>query len=209
MADPTKKTPPKAVNTDNLIEQLRDVGRGVAKTVKQDLVSGIATDALSSLFGTPKSGDLEPNQPLNLGETPPPPMPEMPFPYRMRQVEQPRPMFNMEAMNRLRAQEAQVAQKIDEIRLELKALIATLKQVDSEIVKAVDEQLIDPGLYHLNFLDRIKTILKLLRQNLNDSSSWLSVMRSRKKQRTYWSLYKKKGTEFGLNPDRVVSTQVG
>lgn len=215
----TKKPQTRATNSDTLLEQLRDVGRGIASTVKSDLVGSVATDALSSLIGTPvKSGDLKPGQPLQF-DTPaakPAPIQEQPFPFpeNWPRIARPReriwtPPVNQELLDRLRQQESQVAQKIEEIRIELKSLIATIKNVDLEISKTVGDQFIDPGVYHLNFLDRLKTILKLMRKNLSDSASWLSVMRSRKKERRYWSLYKKKGTEFGLNPDRVVSTQVG
>lgn len=220
MNQPVKKPQTKAVNSDTLLEQLRDVGRGIASTVKTDLVGSVAHDALASLFGTPaKSGDLKPGQPVQFDaptpqQTPPQEQQPFPFPERWPMMRKPHERLwqspvNQEALNRLRAQEAQVAQKIEEIRWELKALIATIRNVDREITQAVNEQFIDPDAYHLNFLDRLKTILKLMRKNLSDSASWLSVMRSRKKERRYWSLYKKKGTEFGLNPDRVVATQVG
>ncbi len=219
MSQTPKKSQNKSTINDSLIEQLRDMSRGVAKSVTQDVVSGVASDALSSLFGTPKkSGEMKPGQAVNLQPPTPQtapedfPLPQAPEfwpPPRFRRQQERQPAISPEVMARLQAQEAQVTQKIEEIRFELKQLMVTLKTVDSEIEKTVNEQLVDPGVYHLNFLDRLKTMLRLLRQNLNDSASWLSVMRARKKQRTYWALYKKKGTEFGLNPDRVVSTQVG
>jgi len=214
MSVSTKKTPTKGYTNDSLIEQLRDVGRGVSRNLTQDLVSGVTSDALSSLFGTPQSGDMKPGQAVSLEKNQPDvtqsEMPEMPFPWRRRAPEAPRTnvAFN-ESLNRLRQEEALVAQKIEEIRMELKALIAALKMVDKQIQKAVDEELVDPGVYHLTFLDRLKTILRLLRKNLTDSSSWLAVMHSRKKEKRYWNQYKRKGTTFGLSHERVVSTQVG
>lgn len=210
-----KKQQSKAPSSDTLIEQLRDMGRGISKNVTQDLVGGVATDALSSLFGTPKKGTLRPGEPVNLrspqpadDEAAPQSFPEFFNPFKRRE-QAPKVTVNNEALNLLRQKEAEVTQKIEEIRLELKALIATLKTVDKQVEKAIDEQLVDPGLYHINFLDRLKTILKLMRQSLSESSSWLSVMRSRKKEKRYWTQYKKKGTTFGLSNERVVSTQVG
>lgn len=204
-----KKSSVKPYFNDTLIESLRDMGRGVAKTVKSDLVGGIANDALSSLFGTPKSGHIQPGEEISFDRQPqPPPYPER-QPFHFGRREQYFSQYSQEVLARLRAQEKEVAQKIEEIRHELKALIATLKVVDQEIAQATENGIVEPGLYHLTFLDRLKTILKLLRQNLHESRSWLAVMRSKKKQRTYWALYKKKGTEFGLNPDRVIATQVG
>jgi hypothetical protein len=219
----TKKPTNKQFVNDSLIEQLRDIGKGVGKGITKDLINGVGQDALTSLFGQPrKSGDLKPNESINLNqpvtpqnsEYPPFPSPynqqESPFPFPFKKPErQFVSQFTQENINKLKEQETQVAQKIEEIRMELKALIKVIRNVDIEMQQAVNEHLIDPGVYHLNFLDRIKTILKLLRQNLHDSSSWLNVMRSKKRQRTYWALYKKKGTEFGLNNERTVATQVG
>lgn len=206
MSTQTKKQSPQA--QDTLLEQLRGMGRGVAKTVIHDVVGGVAQDALASLFGTPRAGDLEPGKKIEFGQPKDKPdRQENPFIIPQRR-EFHSPVYD-ETLNKIRSQERLVAQKIEEIRIELKALIIALKAVDKEIKHAVEENIIDPGVYHLNFLDRIKSILKVLRQNLSDSASWLAVMRSRKKQRTYWSLYKKKGTEFGLNHERVIATQVG
>lgn len=204
-----KKPTAKPYVKDSLIESLRDMGRGVAKTVKSDLAGGIANDALSSLFGTPKTGQMRPGEGINIdSKSPSPAYPEHP-PHNFGRREQYFSQYSQEAIARLHHQEKEVTHKIEEIRLELKALIATLKVVDQDIQQAADSGIVDPGIYHLTFLDRLKTILKLIRQNLHESRSWLAVMRSKKKQRTYWALYKKKGTEFGLNPDRVVATQVG
>jgi hypothetical protein len=221
--DPTsqpKKQQPIKVN-DSLVEQMRDLGRGVGKTIARDLVGGIAQDALSSLFGTPKSGNLKPGQGVNLTQpTAPKPnevvrnparLPFMPerFPFPFRKKEQPKPMFTQEQMNHLRAQESQVAQKIEEIRMELKALVSEIQAVNSEIQRAVTERVIDGGQYHMSFFDRLKVILKLALQEMKESRSWLNTQSSRKKQKSYWAQYKKKGTTFGLSHERSVATQVG
>lgn len=217
MNQPAKKPQAKSPTNDNLIEQLRDMGRGVAHNVTSDLISGVASDALSSLFGTPKSGQLREGQEINMNQAPPPPQqpeempflrPEFPF-RRPAPREEYRSPFSQEQMALLQQQEAEVAKKIDEIRLEIKALIMTIRSVDRQIQQAVSQEMVDPGAYHLNFLDRLKTMLKLMRKSLADSSSWLNLMQSRKKEKRYWNQYKKKGTTFGLSHERVVSTQVG
>jgi len=208
-----KKTVNKNQTNDSLIEQLRDVGRGVAQNVTQDLFSGVASDALSSLFGSPapKGGDMQPGEEVNFNQTPSPqeaPWQPPEFPFRRPQREAYRSPFSNEQLALIQQKEAEVSHKIEEIRMELKALIAVLRSVDNQVRQAVNEETVDPGIYHLN-LDRLKTILKLMRKSLADSSSWLAIMRSRKKEKRYWNQYKKKGTTFGLSNERVVSTQVG
>jgi len=98
---------------------------------------------------------------------------------------------------------------LEEIRAELKHLIAEIKTVNQEIQQAVDGQLVDPDTYHLNYLDRIKIMLKNMLKQLGESRTWLTTQKSRKKQMGYWNQYKKKGTSFGLNHERTVATQVG
>lgn len=214
--------PVKTQKNDNPVEQLRGMGQSVVKDVA-NLAGDIAQDALSSLLGTPpknhNQGTMQPGQPVDLGAPPPaqnfdsrpsrfPGMPEYPgMPGARREVRQ--PGIAQETINRLRAQEGQIMQQIEAVRQELRLLVAALKNVDQSIVNAVDGQMVDPGEYHLAFLERIKTVLKLIRQNLQSSSSWLNVMKTRKRQKGFWAQYKKKGTEWGLNNERSVATQVG
>lgn len=216
MNQQVKKKPAKSPSTDTLIEQLRDIGGGVAKSVTSDVVKGIGQDALSAFFGPKRHGNLEPGQPVKLGDKSPDKHANQDDLYQeddpwfsQQKDEQKRTNYLAETVALMEQHEREVGQKIEEIRLELKALIATLRVMDKEVVKAVNEQFVDPGLYHITYLDRLKTILKLMRKNISDSNSWLSTMRSRKKEKRYWNQYKKKGTTFGLSNERNVSTQVG
>lgn len=106
-------------------------------------------------------------------------------------------------------QERAALGEIEEIRKELIAIIKTIKQVDFEVQKTVMEIPARPGIYHIRFLERIRRVLKLIREKLEDSRTWLKLSVSKRKQRGYWSMYKKKGTSFGLSGERVVSTQTG
>jgi len=208
-----RKNPVKSINQDSLIEQLKSLGSGVVSSVKSDVVSGIGSDALSSLFGsqpTPKQGELTPGEPINLGnQTQQETVEDMPFMPRPKKADMFSDYISNEALNKLKQNEAQMAQKIEEIRFELRALIKAIKNVDKSVESAASQNIVDPGQYHLDFLDRLKTVLKVMRQNLNHSSTWLNALKSRKKERSYWKMYKKKGTSFGLSNERSVSTQVG
>src|SRR3989344_3421954 len=222
---PAKKSQSAPI-TDNPVEQVRGIGRSIGKTVVQDLMGGMASDALASLFGTPKpatKGDMQPGQAVELpkvntqaqsDEMPwPPRMPWLPerfpnFPGRARRMEQ-KPAFNPEIMRQLKEQELLVQRKIDEIRMEIKQLISEVKTVDKEIQQAASNEYVDPGEYHLNFLDRLKTALNLMLVEMKTSSTWLQTHKSKKKRMGYWAQYKKKGTTFGLSHERNVATQVG
>lgn len=106
-------------------------------------------------------------------------------------------------------QEQQTMKEIEAIRQELVLLVNTIKEVDFEVKKAVLEIPVNPGIYHVRFLERIRKLLKLVREKLEDSRCWLKLSTTRKRQKGYWGMYKKKGTSFGLSGERVVSTQTG
>lgn len=192
---PPKKQPAARTN-DTIIESLRTVGSGVGKTVVKDVAGKVASDALSSLFGSlPTQGELKPNQPIDV-----------------RTERQPQPAFRRPEVNRppvVRLEEVNLRQQIEAVRHELKVLAASLKTLNLEVQKAVAEVPVAPGVYHLNFFERLKSILKILREQIDDSRAWLSLHTARKQKKNYWSLFKKHGTSFGLSSERTMATQAG
>lgn len=175
-----QKKQPKVYANDNLLEAIRG------------LTTGVAHDALKSVVGGPqKTGEMKPNEAVEV-------RPEtQPF----RKVEFARPVVKQE--------EQGLSQKIEAVRQELKMLAASIKQLNSEVGRAVTEVPVTPGVYHLNFFERLKGILKVLREQVNDSRSWLSLWSNRKEKKQYWGLYKKHGTKFGLSSERTMATQAG
>lgn len=197
--DPTgPKKKQSAIPNNSILESLRDLGSGVGKAVAKDVVGQVAADALSSLFGRPAGGDLKPPQPT--GEVYPERQPFRP-PFRRPEVYQP-----MVAVYR---EEIGIKEKLEAVRLELKTLVATIKKFNSQVERAIEDIPTHPGVYHLNFLERLRGVIMALRQSIEDSSSWLALWTSRKKKKQYWGLYKKHGTSFGLSSERNVSTQAG
>lgn len=192
---PIKKQPVTRTN-DSIIESLRTLGSGVGKTVVKDVAGKVASDALSSLFGRlPAQGELKPNQPIDI-----------------RTERQPSPTFRRPELNRqpmVRLEEVNLKQQIEAVRTELKALAASLKTLNLEVQKAVAEVPVAPGVYHLNFFERLKSILKILREQIDDSRTWLAMHTARKQKKNYWGMFKKHGTSFGLSSERTMATQAG
>jgi hypothetical protein len=180
---------------DNVLESLRDVGAGVAKTVASDVVAQSATDALSALFGGPIPRQGEQPREQQVGG-------EALTPQIHRQEVRP-------SMPMVKAEEQGIKEQIEAVRAELKALAASIKNLNQDIQKAVVEVPVDPGIYHLNFFDRLRTILKLMREQIDDSRAWLGMSANRKKKMGYWGMFKKHGTTFGLSHERNLATQAG
>lgn len=190
-----KKVPAGKLN-DSILESLRSIGAGVSQGIAKDLVSDTGNDALKSIFGqTPKSGEMKPNQPVDL-----------------RPEQEQRPTFRRPEFLRptpVRVEEAGLKQKIEAVRQELKALSQSIKQFNTEAQKAIETIPTDPGIYHLNFLERLKGVLKILREQVEDSRTWLTMHTARKKKMGFWGMYKKHGTQFGLSNERTAATQSG
>lgn len=192
----TKKPQNKRSNA-TVLESLRDIGSGVGKTITKDVAGKVAADAFSSLFGSmPKSGEFGKNRQV-----------EFPHEERAFASNKKAPEFDRRAM--LNADQLHVKQELEAVRTELKALSQTIKQFSLEVNKAIHDEPIEPGIYHINFYQRLRSLLLLLKEQIDDSRTWLMVSTGRKKKKQYWGLYKKHGTKFGLSSERTMATQTG
>lgn len=189
----TKK--PKPIQTNSLLESLRDVTGGVKNTVTRDVVGKVGVDVFSALTGAVPKPTESPYVESFFGRERRPMSP-----FRKPDVHRP-PIVKLEEIN--------LKQQIEAVRAELKALTASMKNFNTEVQKAVSEIPAQPGIYHLNFIERLRGIVRILRQQIEDSRTWLSLTVKRKKQKMYWGLYKKHGTKFGLSSERTIATQVG
>ncbi len=183
---------------DSFLEQIRGLTSGTSKSLKQDLIKGGAKTALQQFWGTDRNPEMST-------------MEKMYEPEAIERKERPKrgAYEPTQEIILFSAHERKTMQEIDSIRGELVALIKVVKEVDFEVQKAVIEIPVKPGIYHVRFLEKIKQLLKIIREKLEDSKTWLKLATSKKKAKGYWGMYKKKGTSFGLSGERVVSTQTG
>lgn len=182
---------------DNVLEALGSVPTGVASNTVTEF-SKIGSDIFSALIGSqPRTGELKPNQAIEFGEK----QPEQPAVQPARVEAYPRP--NVDAI------EMETRKQLEAIRAELKALISSLKNLHQEVQTAVAQEAVQPGVYHINFYEQLRTFIKVLRQQIEDSRTWLAAFSSRKKKMGYWGMYKKHGTTFGLSSERSLATSAG
>ncbi len=185
---------------DNVLEALSSVPSSVGKNTIAEF-SKIGGDIVGSLLGgMPASGELRPNQTIEFGDTQRETQVAV-QPVRIEATIQPRP--NMDAI------EAETKRQLDAIRTELKALIVSLKNLHNEVATAVNQEVVNPGVYHLNFYEQLRTFIKVLREQVEDSRTWLASFSARKKKMGYWGMFKKHGTTFGLSSERSLATSAG
>lgn len=194
---------PQVYTNDNILESLRGVGGNVVKA-SADTASKIGTDVLASLFGSlPKSGEMKADQPIDF-------TPDLPA---GRQERQPLPQIGRRPdilrPPTVNIQEINLKQQLDAVRAELKGIAESLKNLHQDVQKAISEVPVEPGIYHINFFARLKSFLKLLREQIDDSRTWLNLSMSRRKKMGYWGMFKKHGTTFGLSSERSIATAAG
>ena len=106
--------------------------------------------------------------------------------------------------------EQQTQNQVKAIQQELKALAGSVKNLDKEVDKAVEQIPLHPGVYHLNFLEKLKQAVVLLKKRVEEASSWLELFnRKQAKKRGYWPQTRKLGTQFSESGERYVATSVG
>lgn len=185
---------------DNVLEALGSVPSSVGTNMASE-VSKIGADIVTSLIGgTPRSGDLQPNQTIEFDKKPEATPEAIPVhPVRTETMHRP----NVDII------EMETKKQLDAIRTELKALIISLKNLHNEVSTAVSQEVVHPGVYHLNFYEQLRTFIHVLRQQVEDSRSWLASFNTRKKKMGYWGMFKKHGTTFGLSSERSLATSAG
>jgi hypothetical protein len=106
--------------------------------------------------------------------------------------------------------EEEIKAEIVKIQQELKKLAKELAQMDQGAQKAAEEELVNPGTYHLAFFEKLRSFLLQLRKKVAESENWLAISSQRKRrQNYYWKGVNKSGTKFMLSQERYMSTQAG
>lgn len=108
------------------------------------------------------------------------------------------------------AERKRLEEEINKVREELYLAIKQMKSLDSSIKEAektIISPISNPGIYYVSFFEKLKTILQVLRQNIQESKSWLTMVFEKKRKRGYWQMAKKGGSTFLLSHERRSATQ--
>lgn len=204
---PSKKRRQYFQQPDNPIEIIKDLTASVAGSAVNDVLGGVAKTATEQFGFLPRKsgGELKPNEDLNLDNLRHPQEEAIPpfFPFERaftRHVKEPLP----------REDSVLIQRKINEILQELRLLAKSVAKVNQTAKQvAMEETPPQPGIYHLNFFERLLKLIKDAREKVEESEVWLKLFQSRKREKQYWNMFKKHGTTFGLSQERVVATQTG
>lgn len=193
--------------SDNFLEAFRELGKQTANTAK-DAVTGVASDVANQLSGkspNQPSGEFNQNQSFNF---------EQQLLNREKESLK-KARIHHEQIRRqeklvFSRKEEQIKAQISAIQEELKKLIKEAVGLAQEVEVAVEQSIVNPGIYHLTFFDKLRQLLILLRKKVHDSRTWMHQVNARSASRKgYWGKVKQSGTKFMLSQERYMSTQAG
>jgi hypothetical protein len=180
--------------------------------------TGVANSAVDQLRGAVPNQDTTPSHQSNTQ----PDVNRQPFNFaeflkmrenRIRQQERTLQQQRRTETLLFHQKEEQTKKEIEAIKVEIKKIIESTTDVSAEFMAAEQSLMattVEVGTYQINFFQRIKRILILVRKRLTESKHWLEMFNSRKNQRSYyWNQVQKSGTKYMLSHERTVATQTG
>jgi hypothetical protein len=107
--------------------------------------------------------------------------------------------------------ETQVKQQIMAIQEDIKKMAKSLGELGNEVQIATMQEIVNPGVYHRNFFNILRSLITSLRAKVTESKNWLAANNARAKQKKgfYWAQAKKSGTKFTLSSERYMVTSTG
>ena len=200
----------KIITQRNVLESLKDLGTGTAKTVKRDLLEASGEDFFRQLLGTKAekkyTGEITPGEALELNEV-----------YSGKRQENEKLRGQIELERRLREEEkSRIQEKGNELKLQLHALMQevyelakTTQGLGHEVEVASMQAPVNPGVYHVIFFEKLLEFMKSFRKKIEDAQIWLHASNKRAEKKNFWSIYKKHGSKFLLSPDHYLQRSAG
>ncbi|PIQ69871.1 hypothetical protein COS55_01860 [Candidatus Shapirobacteria bacterium CG03_land_8_20_14_0_80_40_19] len=197
-----KKT---SLGNDSFLESLRGIGNNTLSSVKNDLFKPGVKDIFDNLspfsnFKQDLQPDLREKPPLddNFGKE-----------NHYQQKRQFEIVKREERIIFTRAEKETQAQ-VQNLQTEIRKLAIATGDLTKEVQVAIMQEEVNPGVYHVNFLQKLYLWVKSLTAQVKESSYCLSVFNKKsQKKKSYWNQFKKSGSSFSLHHDRAVATQAG
>jgi uncharacterized protein DUF5660 len=189
---------------NNFIEAFKDIGKSTVKSFAKDFVAGTAKNTVDTLTKG-RSNSQQPEENFNFEE------------YLNAQEKQIRNQerVRFESIKReehiiFSREKQQIKTQIETLQTQIKGMAKDQAGLMEEIDKTAFQAVVNPGVYHQNFFERLIYLIKIARKKIADSRSWLNLHSHRNSQKNgYWQNVKKSGTSFMLSNERATATQSG
>ncbi|TSC90330.1 MAG: Uncharacterized protein G01um10145_2 [Microgenomates group bacterium Gr01-1014_5] len=208
----TKKSKTKTPASDSILEALRDIGGGMASSVKKDVFEGISQDFFNQAFGYEKkprqaSGDLAPGQSIEFDQV------------LEEQKEENKVLRSQLAYEQsLRHQEQTlVSQQSQELKVQIQALAGEVTQLAKTTQGLARETQIaamqapaNPGVYHVNFFEKLRSYIVSFRRKIENASLWMQSYNTRSaKKKGFWGQVGKSGAKRLLSNEDYIQRSAG
>ncbi len=213
------KNPFKILREVDKLEAGFELAGDVAHSFTNDLIKEGSKDLMREILGLDKfaaetqqaahhaSGDLQEGQEVSFGKEA--------AKERRAEVEPgidyAGEIIHAEA-RRVQAENREVSQRLEEIRVELVKMRQASKELESafkDVTRETMTQAVKPGKYHLNFFEWMLSTIQNARVRIESSASWLGALAGKKGKKDFWSLAQSHGTSYSMSSERAVAQQVG
>ncbi len=198
-----KKTGPKY---QNFIEAFKDIGSSIGKAVTQDVIKGTAQNVADVLTKGQTQSDTPASQEnFNFQD------------YLNQQERKIRSQERAHFETVRREEKIIYSREQQQVKIQIETLQTQIKELGQEQVGLIKEvqqasfqAVVNPGVYHQNFFERLIHLIKIAKKKIAESRTWLHLHNHRAQKRSYyWQNVKKSGTKFMLSHERYMSTQAG
>ena len=194
-----KKKQTQNLAKQNVVESLKGIGNQASKDFFDQLL-GLRT------FPKNASGELSAGETLSMNEA---------LGGKVEENKKLRAQILLE--RNLAADEARLSEeKIGKLRVQLQALISEIAKIAvgtqslaKEVNIAVLQVPVEPGIYHINFFEKLLSFAQSFRNKIEEAAVWLGATNKLAEKKNYWSTYKKKGSSFLLAPDHYLQRSAG
>lgn len=107
---------------------------------------------------------------------------------------------NYEVPKQIEQLAGEVKQAVQQLKRSQKALDQQILQVEKHTIDAMPQK---GGIYHVHFLEKLLSFIKLMQSKVGEAKTWLSAMQSKKKKRgsAFAMRSKQKGTQYSQSQE--------
>lgn len=192
------------ISNDNFLEALRGLSSSAASEAKIQVKKAILND-IPEMLGLPTaSGDLSAGKDFSLAD----------LEKAKKEREQTASKKFENRLNQERTlylqQEQQVKSQITAIQEEIRVMAKSIGELGKEVQVATMQSVVNPGTYHRNFFETLRSLIQNLRLKVTESRNWVAASNARaKRKKGYWAQAKVSGTKFTLSSERYMVTSTG
>lgn len=209
---PSAKPATKANTNNSFAESMRDMGGSVVKSLKNDVVKGTAQSIFDQLLGSAKTGHVPTTPDQAIGPNLEQYIQEREEAAKAEGAAEAKTFKNplhKESQVLFNLADERLKEEINGVRQELAMLVKTMGQVEKQVELAMIENIVDGGIYHLNYFQKLKTWIKFMHKSMEDASAWLQMSSGRKPKGYFWTQEAKSGSKYSMSQERNVQMGAG